>query len=84
MTLEMDVVTAIDQYFARYGRRRHRLARLYRSTVEFMVDEYGTEALDRLEMDIQCPCCDQEQDRVERLSWMKSKYRRRNNARQRT
>ncbi|MFE3451975.1 hypothetical protein ACFXJ8_23950 [Nonomuraea sp. NPDC059194] len=81
MTLNAETVTAVDEYFSRYGRRRHRLARLHRGMVEFMVAEYGTEVLDRLELDYQCTCCDEEQDRVERLSRMKSTYRERRNAR---
>ncbi|MFI6174344.1 hypothetical protein ACIA8R_02255 [Nonomuraea sp. NPDC051191] len=83
MTLDVEAVTAIDQYFARYGRRRHRLTRLYRDMVEFTVADHGIEILDRMEIDIQCPCCDEEQDRLERLSWMKSRYRQRRNARRR-
>ncbi|MDX3101074.1 hypothetical protein [Nonomuraea angiospora] len=81
MTLDEETVAAIDQYFARHGRRRHRLARLYRCTVESMVAEYGIGVLDRLEIDIQCACCNQKQARVEQLSWMKSKYQQRRNAR---
>jgi hypothetical protein len=81
MSLTTDTATAIEQYFARYGRRRHRLARLYGDTVKFLVAQHGIEALDRIEVDIQCACCDEEQARVERLSWMKSKYRQRRNAR---
>lgn len=75
MSLTTEAATTIEQYFTRHGRRRRRLARLYGSTVKFLVAQHGIEALDRIEVDLQCACCDEEQARAERLSWMKSKYR---------
>ncbi len=83
MTLNAETVTAVDQYFARHGRQRHRLARLHRATVEFLVAQHGVEALDRVELGMPCECCDEEQARAARLSWMKSTYRQRRNSRRR-
>ncbi|MET9247458.1 hypothetical protein [Nonomuraea sp. NPDC003709] len=77
MTLDADTAAAIDEYFARYGRRRHRLARESRGLVESLVTVNGTGILDRLVVDDgPCECCLEEQRRVERLSWVKSEYRR--------
>ncbi|MEU6788441.1 hypothetical protein ABZ912_55425 [Nonomuraea angiospora] len=81
MTLDADTAAAIDEYFARYGRRRHRLARESRVLVESLVTANGTDILDRLVLDDgPCECCLEEQRRVERLSWAKSEYHRRRRA----
>ncbi|GAA2307832.1 hypothetical protein GCM10010149_67300 [Nonomuraea roseoviolacea subsp. roseoviolacea] len=81
MSADVENDAVVVQYFARFGRRRHRLARVYGAWVRRMVAEEGPEVLDRIELDIRCECCDEEQARVERLSWMKSRYARRRNAR---
>ncbi|MFF4618377.1 hypothetical protein [Nonomuraea jabiensis] len=78
MTLDAETVAAIDEYFARHGRRRHRLARESRVLVESLVTVNGTGILDRLVLDDgPCDCCVEEQRRVECLSWVKSEHRRR-------
>ncbi|MBE1584457.1 hypothetical protein ACFPOI_30750 [Nonomuraea angiospora] len=77
MTLDADTVAAIDEYLAGYGRRRHRLTRESRILVESLVIIHGTDVLDRLVLDDgPCECCLEAQARVERLSWIKSEYRR--------
>jgi hypothetical protein len=63
-------VTAVEDYFAQYGSRAPRLARLYGDTVEFLVSAHGIEVLDRLELDLPCACCDEEKARAARLTWM--------------
>jgi hypothetical protein len=78
-----DAATAIDRYFAHHGRQRHRLSRVYRPTVELLVAQHGVAALDRIEVDIDCPCCDEERARKDRLSWVKAEYHRRGRRRHR-
>ncbi|AQZ67727.1 unnamed protein product [[Actinomadura] parvosata subsp. kistnae] len=75
--VEPEAAAAIERYFARFGRRRHRLARLYGSTVQFLVAAHGLDVLGRVEVDAPCSCCDEEQARRARLSAMRAEYRRR-------
>ncbi|NUW45878.1 hypothetical protein [Nonomuraea rhodomycinica] len=81
MSTDVENEAAVGRYFARFGRRRHRLARVYGGWVRLMVAEHGPEVLDRIEMGIGRECCDEEQARVERLSWTKARYAQRRRAR---
>jgi hypothetical protein len=64
---------AVDDFFAKYGRRRRKLERLWRPWVEVMVAEEGVSVLDRIEVGV--PRCPEDQATRDRLYTMRAMYR---------
>ncbi|MEV4159264.1 hypothetical protein [Nonomuraea dietziae] len=64
---------AVDDFFAKYGRRGRKLEPIWRPWVEARVAEYGVSVLDRIEVGI--PPCPEDQATRDRLHTMRAMYR---------
>ncbi|MEV4059658.1 hypothetical protein [Nonomuraea dietziae] len=66
---------AVDDFFAKHGRRRRKLELIWRPWVEARVAEDGISVLDRIEVGV--PPCPEDQATRDRLHTMRAMYGRR-------